>query len=95
MKNFKSVIALLLALVMVLGLAACTPKDNAEDTKPADTKPADTKPADTQPAETTPAEREHVELVYYNYLNKDYPGLKETEEAINAYLKSFGKAEWK
>ena len=30
----KKLIALLLALVMVLGLAACTPNDNGEDTKP-------------------------------------------------------------
>ena len=49
----KKILALLLALVMVLGLAACAPKDNADDTKPAD-KPAadDTKPADegTEPA---------------------------------------------
>jgi putative aldouronate transport system substrate-binding protein len=48
----KKFLALLLALVMVLGLAACAPKDAADDTKPADTKPADTKPADdaTEPA---------------------------------------------
>lgn len=48
----KKILALLLALVMVLGLAACAPADKADDTKPADTKPADTKPADetTEPA---------------------------------------------
>ncbi len=46
----KKFLALLLALVMVLGLAACAPKDSGE------TQPKDTKPADTQPTDTTPTE---------------------------------------
>lgn len=47
MKQFKSVLCLLLALIMVLGLAACGAKDNADDTKHADdNKPANDKPAD-------------------------------------------------
>lgn len=51
----KKLLALLLSVLLVVGmLAACAPKDNAEDTKPADTKPADTKPADTEPADTEP-----------------------------------------
>lgn len=87
MKTIKSILALLLAMVMVLSLAACGPKTSADDTKPADTKPADTKPAATEEKETTPAEREHVELILYNYTNKEWPGQKETEEAINNYLK--------
>ena len=43
----KKILALLFALVLVLGLAACGAKDSADDTKPADTKPADdaTEPA--------------------------------------------------
>ena len=46
----KKFLALLLALVMVLGLAACAPKDNADDTKPNDSNPADTIP--TEPEDT-------------------------------------------
>ena len=46
----KKLIALLLALVMVVGvLAACN------NTKPVETQPKETKPAETQPKETEPA----------------------------------------
>ena len=51
----KKIIALLLAMVMVLGLAACT-GDKPVDTKPVDTKPVDSKPADTTPVDTKPAD---------------------------------------
>jgi basic membrane protein A len=51
----KKIIALLLAMVMVLGLAACT-GDKPVDTKPVDTKPVDSKPADTTPDATNPAD---------------------------------------
>ena len=47
----KKIIALLLAMVMVLGLAACTNGDTP-DTKPVDTKPAGTTPDATEPADT-------------------------------------------
>jgi len=82
MKRFKKILAMLLAVVMVLSLAACGSKAPADDTKPVEVKPADT---ENQEAGT--AEREHVELVLYNYMNADYPGWKETQEAINVYLK--------
>ncbi len=54
----KKFLALLLALVMVLGLAACAPKDSGEtkDTTPADTTPKDTEPAPTEPG-ITPADK--------------------------------------
>ena len=45
MKNFKNILCLVLALVMVLGLAACG-KEQAEETKPAESKPAESKPAE-------------------------------------------------
>ncbi len=47
----KKIIALLLAMVMVLGLAACTTPDTP-DTKPDGTKPAGTTPDGTKPADT-------------------------------------------
>lgn len=87
MTVLKRALCCLLALVMVLGLAACNTEKPNETTKPAETnKPAET----TAPAETTPAEREHVELVVYNYVsNSTYamPGFTQTMEAVNEYLK--------
>jgi len=62
-KTLRSLLALLLALCMLSSLmVGCTPKDNAEDTKPADTKPAETKPADTEPEEE---KLERVDLVFW------------------------------
>ena len=51
----KKIIALLLAMVMVLGLAACG-TDKPVDTKPGTTEPADTKPGTTEPGTTEPAD---------------------------------------
>ena len=67
----KKFLALLLALVMVLGLAACGPKDIADDTKPNDSNPADTTP--TEPEDTIiPAdELTHDEAVTLQLLMPD------------------------
>ena len=58
----KKLIALVLALVMVLGLAACGGSKPAEETKPAETKPAETKPAETTPAEPAAPEQTVLKL---------------------------------
>ena len=49
----KRLLSLLLALMMVLSLAACT--------QPAQTPPAEEKPAEEKPAEEKPAEEEPFE----------------------------------
>jgi putative aldouronate transport system substrate-binding protein len=97
MKNFKNILCLVLALVMVLGLAACG-KKQAEETKPAETKPAETKPAEG--GETTPADpfAEAVELTWVLNLPAANTAQAEVEaelkrivkEAINVDL----KCEW-
>ena len=51
----KKIVALLLAIVMVVGIFAGCNTDKPVETKPQETKPAETKPAETQPAETEPA----------------------------------------
>ena len=51
----KKILAMLLALVMVMGLVACG-TDAPETTAPAETTdPAESTPAETNPAESTPA----------------------------------------
>ena len=55
----KKIIALLLAAVMVLGLAACAGKP-ADTTPTGDTKPADTKTTDSTTKATEPAAAAHA-----------------------------------
>ena len=50
----KKIIALLLAVIMVLGLAACS--GEPVDTTPKDTTPSNTTPKDTTPDDTKPAD---------------------------------------
>ena len=61
----KKILALLLALVMVLGLFGCSelPEElgGLIESLPLLTEPADTEPMETQPAETLPIETEPVE----------------------------------
>lgn len=74
----------MLVLVMVLAMAAC---DTAKP-DPTDTTKATENSGETQPTGETEKEREHVELVVYNYVNGSVlPGMEETMEAVNAYLK--------
>ena len=55
----KKIIAMLLALVMVLGLAACASK--TEPTQPEETTPAETTDTPAATEETAPAETETEE----------------------------------
>lgn len=65
MKNFKKVMALLLAVAMIFAMAACGKKEEpapsqqtpVEQQKPAEQKPAEQKPAEQKPAEQKPAEQ--------------------------------------
>lgn len=86
MKNFKNILCLVLALVMVLGLAACGEKQ-ADETKPEETKPAETKPAEG--GETTPADpyAEAVELTWF--LNA--PNVQQGQAEVEAELKRIVK----
>ena len=86
----KKFLALLLALVMVLGLAACAPKDNADDTKPADTKPAE---GDTEPAGNgiiPAAELTHDEEITVKFIlqaKSNFAGRDEVMTAAKEYVK--------
>ena len=86
MKNFKNILCLVLALVMVLGLAACG-KKQAEETKPAETKPAETKPAG---GEETPADP-YAEAVSLTWILNE-PATHNTAKAeVEAALKAMVK----
>ncbi|MBR6113720.1 MAG: extracellular solute-binding protein [Oscillospiraceae bacterium] len=70
----KKILCLILALVMVLGLAACGGSKPAEETKPAEaTKPADT---GAQPAEE---EEEEEDVDYSGYTIRIYSNSNSTE----------------
>lgn len=60
----KKILCAILALVMVLGLAACSSNEPVTTTAPAATQPAATEPAATEPAATEPAADPTVTLVY-------------------------------
>lgn len=84
MSLFKRALCCMLVLVMVLAMAAC---DTAKP-DPTETTKATENSGETQPTQKTEKEREHVELVVYNYINGSVlPGMEETMEAVNAYLK--------
>lgn len=71
MKNVKTFLAVILALVMALCLCACgedTPEQtdhsqttNSSATEPSETKPEETEPSETKPSETEPSETEPSE----------------------------------
>ena len=58
----KKLIAMLLALVMVVGLCACTVEKAPETTV---APPAESTPAETNPVETTPAATTEISLWTY------------------------------
>ena len=62
----KKIIALLLAAVMVLGLAACAGKP-ADTTPSGDTKPADTKATESTTKATEPAAAATGSVYYLNF----------------------------
>lgn len=68
MKKFevRSLLALLLAMMMVFTLVACGNADDTlppetDETEPVVTEPTETEPAETEPAETEPAETDPTE----------------------------------
>jgi len=84
MKKITKILSLVLALLLIMSAFAGCKKESADATDPPKDPVKD--PVDetvTDPVE----EREHVELVLYNYVSIDFPGQKETNEAVNAYLK--------
>lgn len=81
----KKVLCLILSLVMLLSLVACSSNKPAE-TQPSETQPAETQPAETQPAETEPAGKK----------DEDYKGTvmlysSAAEDMIIGYKEAFEK----
>ena len=74
----KKLIAMLLALVMVLGLAACSVEKAPEKTD----APAESNPAESSPAESTPS-AENVEISLWTYPIGGW-GNQETVDALMA-----------
>ncbi len=92
MKNFKTLLALLLALVMVFALAACGAKDDAKE--PADDKPATDKPADDKPADEGNDGEESFGnyVIGYNCLGSGV-WILDTHQALNTYyIESIGSS---
>ena len=91
MKTWQKLLALLLAVMMVLGMAACA-KQTTDDTQapaePADTtEPAETTD-DTTPADTT-EEKEPVVLEWYYRGNGQQKDTEEVEAAVNELVKQY------
>ncbi len=88
-KLFSKVLSFTIVFAMVLSMAACGEKTPAPvDQTPKSTEGTKAPETDqTQSTEAKPEEREHVELVWYTLINKDYPGKQATIDAINEYLK--------
>ena len=84
----KKLIALLLALVMVLGLAACTAKETTQ--APAtETEKVETPEENPAPVEETPAEKEPVTLEWYYRGNGIQQDTEKVQAAFNELLKTF------
>lgn len=77
-KNLMSILCLVLALVMVFGLVACTASE------PEVEEPVVETPENGEPATE---EREPVELVFYTHTPVVGPGKDEVIAAVNEYLK--------
>ena len=88
MKKFKSILCLLLALIMVLGLAACGPKDAADDKKE-DNKTEDKKDenkTDDKQEEVDPF-AEAVTLKVIGQSGGGKPGQAEVEAELKRLVK--------
>lgn len=83
----KKILCLLLALIMVLGLAACGAKDTADDTKPAadDTKPADNAGDDV--ADDTQDPNREATVVFMTRGNQNSLYYDEIKAGIEQYVK--------
>ena len=92
----KKILAMLLALVMVMGLVACGGEKPAETTAPGETNaPAESNPAESTPAESTPA----VDGTEYKIaMITDYGDITDqsfnqtTYEAVKAFAEANGIA---
>jgi predicted small lipoprotein YifL len=81
----KRLLSLLLALMMVLSLAACT---QPAQTPPAEEKPAEEKPAEEKPAEEKPAEEEPFEgiiAIVTNTLSQNEEEYRSAELMVQTY----------
>lgn len=85
MKNFKSILCLILALVMVMALAACGEKQ-AEESKPQESKPAESKPVEGENNNDDPY-AEAVTLKWF--LNA--PNVAQGQEEVDKELKRIVK----
>ena len=83
MKNLKSILCLVLALVLCLGLVACGEKQ-AEESKPAESKPAESKPAESEPADPL---AEAVELTWVLSAPATNTVMEEVDAALKALVK--------
>lgn len=91
MKTWQKLLALLLAVMMVLGMAACA-KQATDDTTPAETTDTSDTPAATEeptPAEDTTEEKEPVVLEWYYRGNGQQKDTDEVEAAVNELLKQY------
>ena len=86
----KRGLSLFVCLTMLMGLAACgsegktQPGSVQQESNAVESEKLQNETTATK--ENTTEEREYVELVVYNYISKQ-PGLDETIEAVNEYLK--------
>lgn len=91
MKTWQKLLALLLAVMMVLGMAACA-KQATDDTTPAETPDTSDTPAATEeptPAEEPAEEKEPVVLEWYYRGNGQQKDTDEVEAAVNELLKQY------
>ncbi len=84
----KKLFALLLAVIMVLSMAACTtdapaPSDEPEDTTPVDTTPVDSQPVDSQP-EADPTETEVKVMTHEEYMAAEL----DAEVVVETYVQA-------
>ncbi|MBP3660742.1 MAG: BMP family ABC transporter substrate-binding protein [Oscillospiraceae bacterium] len=92
----KKILAMLLALVMVLGLVACGGDKPAETTAPKTDAPAESTPAESTPAESTPADPTPVAGDYKIAMITDYGDITDqsfnqtTYEACKAFAEENG-----
>ena len=80
----KKLIALLLAIVMVVGVLAACNNEKPVETKPNETKPAEIKPNETKPAEDTPKEEVTLRLAHWGLGTEEEYNLE--RQMIDKYM---------